>query len=271
MLQDSAPSPLIAAIIIPVAVALWAICLILAFGLPDYYRQLPGKVPAFYSAILRRNIVKWFFVTVIIQNYWLSAPYGRNWTYLWSSTHVSQWKIALLVVLFFVIVWAGILRLFAILSKAHSWILPVFAIGLGAPRWCQMFWGISNIGVYLPWAGGPEASALIGRSLWLWLGVLDSIQGAGLGMILLQTLTRMHVAFTLIGAQVLGSLATIAARATAPNNIGPGDVFPDFSSWRFGEDAEVFRKIYFYLGLGFQVLVCVGYFKFFRKEQLTKP
>ena len=167
---------------------------------------------------------------VIIQNYWLSAPYSRNWTYLWSSTHVSQWEIALLVILFFVIVWAGILRLFAILSKSHSWILPVFAIGVGAPRWCQMFWGISNIGVYLPWAGGPEASALMGSSLWLWLWVLDSIRGAGLGMILLQTLTRMHVAFTLIGAQVLGSLATIAARATAPNNIGPGDVFPDFSS-----------------------------------------
>jgi alpha-1,3-glucan synthase len=176
-----------------------------------------------------------------------------------------------LVVLFFIIIWAGILKLFAILSKEHSWILPVFAIGLGAPRWCQMFWGISNIGVYLPWTGGPEASALIGRSLWLWLGVLDSIQGVGLGMILLQTLTRMHVAFTLIGAQVFGSLATIAARATAPNNIGPGDVFPDFTSWRFGESAEVFGKIYFYVGLGFQILVCVGYLKFFRKEQLTKP
>jgi len=58
VLQDSALSPLIAAIIILVAVALWAIYLILAFGLPDYYRQLPGKVPAFYSTILRRNIVK---------------------------------------------------------------------------------------------------------------------------------------------------------------------------------------------------------------------
>ena len=64
-------------------------------------------------------------------------------------------------------------------------------------------------------------------------------------MILLQTLTRTHVAFMLIGAQDLGSSATIAPRATAPNNICLGDVFPDFSSWRFGDDAEVFRKIYF--------------------------
>ena len=108
-----------------------------------------------------------------------------------------------------------------------------------------MFWGISNIGVNLPWAGGPEASALLGRSLWLRLRVLDSIQGAGLGMILLQTLTRMHVAFALIGPQILGSLATIPARATAPNNIGPGDVFHDFSSWRLGDDGEVFRKYLF--------------------------
>ena len=90
-------------------------------------------------------------------------------------------------------------------------------------------------------------------------------------MILLQTLTRMHVAFTLIGAQILGSLATINARATVPNNIGPGGVFPNFGSWRLGDDGEVFRKIYFYVGLGFQILVCVGYFKYFRKKQLTKP
>ena len=42
----------------------------------------------------------------------------------------------------------------------------------------------------------------------------------------------MHIAFTLITAQVLGSLATIIARAIAPDNLGPGDVFPDFSFYR---------------------------------------
>ena len=83
-----------------------------------------------------------------------------------------------------------------------------------------MFWSTSSIGLYLPWAGGPIASALVSRSLWLWLGLLDTIQGVGFGMIFLQTLTRIHVAFTLIAAQVLGSIATIVARAGAPDAIG---------------------------------------------------
>lgn len=242
------------AITIPIAFMLWAIGLILFAGLPSYYRQAPGAVPSFYSSIGRRKIILWFFVTVLIQNYWLSAPYGRNWGYLWSSNHAKAWQIVLLVILFFVFVWAAFLWLFGILSKDHSWILPVFAIGLGAPRWCQMLWGISNIGQYVPWAGGPVASALVGRSLWLWLGVLDSLQGVGFGMILLQTLTRIHIAFTLIAAQVLGSIATILARATAPNKIGPGDVFPDFSAGF----SEGLGKAWFWVGLIFQLLICVG-------------
>ena len=104
-----------------------------------------------------------------------------------------------------------------------------------------MLWATSDIGIYLPWAGSPEASAILSRSLWLWLGVLDSIQGVGLGMVLLQTLMRMHVAFTLIGAQVLGSLDTIAARAAAPR-----DVFPDFSAFRWGDGGEVAAKSVFW-------------------------
>ena len=126
----------------------------------------------------------------------------------------------LLVLLFFVVLWIAILYVFVRLSKSHSWILPIFAIGLGAPRWCQIFWSTSSIGLYLPWTGGPVASALVSRSLWLWLGLLDTIQGVGFGMIFLQTLTRIHVAFTLLAAQVLGSVVTIVARATAPDATG---------------------------------------------------
>lgn len=85
-------------------------------------------------------------------------------------------------------------------SKTHTWLLPVFAVGLGAPRWCQvrifecsdisiligaqMLWGTSSLALYIPWAG--KAGPYLGTSLWLWLGVLDAIQGVGLGMILLQ-------------------------------------------------------------------------------------
>ena len=87
-------------------------------------------------------------------------------------------------------------------SKTHTWLLPVFAVGLGAPRWCQvcflilhiipvssisfmqMLWGTSSLALYVPWAG--RAGPYLSISLWLWLGVLDAIQGVGLGMILLQ-------------------------------------------------------------------------------------
>lgn len=116
---------------------------------------------------------------VFISNYWLSAPYGRNWLYLWSSKHAKVWQIILLVVLFFVVVWAAALWVFHVLSKRHAWFIPIFAIGLGAPRWAQILWATSNIGTYIPWAGGPVAGAILGRALWLWLGVLDSLQGIG--------------------------------------------------------------------------------------------
>ena len=75
------------------------------------------------------------------------------------------WAIVLLILLFFVVVWIGVLLFFGHLSSTHSWFIPIFAIGLGAPRWCQILWSNSNIGYYLPWAGGPVASALLGRAL----------------------------------------------------------------------------------------------------------
>lgn len=123
--------------------------------------------------------MQWFFYTVFIQNYWLSAPYGRNWLYLWSSEHAHAWQIISLVLIFLVVIWAIALWILGTLSKRHAWFVPIFAIGLGAPRWCQMLWSTSNIGAYVPWAGSPLASALLGRGLWLWLGVLDALQGVG--------------------------------------------------------------------------------------------
>jgi alpha-1,3-glucan synthase len=47
-----------------------------------------------------------------------------------------------------------------------------------------MLWGTSSLALYIPWAG--NAGPYLGLSLWLWLGVLDAVQGVGLGMILLQ-------------------------------------------------------------------------------------
>ncbi|KAH8691393.1 alpha-1,3-glucan synthase Ags2 [Talaromyces proteolyticus] len=256
----------ITAITVPIAMLLWSIGLLLVFGLPDYYRQTPGKVASFYKSVYRRKIILWFFVAVIIQNFFLSAPYGRNWSFLWSSNHASAWEIVLLVILFFVVVWSVLLGIMCYLSKSHSWILPVFAIGLGAPRWAQIWWGTSNVGQYIPWVSSYVSGALVSRSLWLWLGVLDSLQGVGFGMILLQTLTRLHICFVLLGAQVLGSIATIVARAAAPNKIGPGDISPDI-----GTGISNIWVPWFWVGLFFQILICGGFFLFFRKEQLSKP
>ncbi|KAF5017159.1 hypothetical protein F66182_10944, partial [Fusarium sp. NRRL 66182] len=180
--------------------------------------------------------------------------------------HASTWQIVLLVALFFVFVWGILLGIMFFLSKSHSWILPVFAIGLGAPRWAQIWWGTSNLGQYIPWAGSFVSGALVSRSLWLWLGVLDSLQGVGFGMILLQTLTRLHICFVLLGAQVLGSIATIVASAAAPNKIGPGDISPDI-----GTEVSSLWTAWFWVGLSFQLLICAGFFMFFRKEQLHKP
>ena len=117
------------------------------------------------------------------------------WPYLWSGDEPA-WQVGLLIPAFFVGVWAVFLFVIGLLSKKHSWILPIFAIGLGAPRWCQMLWGTTFIGYSLPWAdigNGVDrikTGLLLGKSLWLWLGVLDAIQGVGFGMLLLQVFHR---------------------------------------------------------------------------------
>ena len=253
---------------LPIAGFLWTLGLVAFTSLPPYYHQSPGKIPDFYRTLLSRKLILWFFVTVVLQNYFLSTPYGRNWEYLWSSTYAPHWAIGLLVLTFFVFIWIIFLFLFGRLSKKHSWILPIFAIGLGAPRWAQMLWGTSGIGLWVPWMpGGPVTGALAGRSVWLWLGLLDSIQGVGFGMILLQTLTRIHIAVTLMIAQLLGTAITLIAKATAPDRDGPGDVFPDFSAGVI----QGIVKPWFWIALVCQLIVPIGFFKFFRKEQLSKP
>jgi len=245
-----------------------AIGIILFYGLPDYYRQLPETIPGYYVSLFRRKTVLWFFVMVIIQNYWLSAPYGRSWEFLFSSKHVPGWAIFLLAVLFFVLLWSALLGVFAVFSNSHPWLLPIFAtgLGLGAPRWAQEFWGTSGLGLYLPWAGGPVASAIVSRCLWLWLGLLDTIQIVGVGMMLIATLTRQHVMGVLIASQIIGGLVTILARATSPNAVHAQGTFPDFTE---GSMSGLASK-YFWICLVFQLVIPLGFFKFFRKEQVSK-
>ncbi|KAK3367350.1 putative cell wall alpha-1, 3-glucan synthase [Lasiosphaeria ovina] len=259
--------PVVLVITVPIALIFWALGVISFIGLPDYYRQSPDKIPSFYMSLVRRHIVPWFFLTVIIQNYWLSTPYGRNWEFLFDTKYIPGYGVLLLALGFFVGLWAILLWVFSFFSKTHPWIVPLFGIGLGAPRWAQMLWGVSGIGLYLPWAGGAVGSAVLARCLWLWLGTLDAIQGVGLGMVLLLTLTRQHVAATLIGAQILGAGFTILARLTAPHKVLTDPVFPDFSEGVMPGIAKPF----FWVALVLQLILPIGFFKFFRKEQVAKP
>jgi alpha-1,3-glucan synthase len=259
--------PEILVITAPIAVVLWIIGIISFVGLPDYYRQSPDKIPSFYTSLIRRKIVPWFFLTVIIQNYWLSTPYGRTWEFLFISKHVPAWAVLALTAGFLIGLWCLLLWAFSFFSKSHPWIVPLFSIGLGAPRWAQMLWAVSGVGLYLPWAGTAVASAIVSRCLWLWLGLLDTIQGVGLGMVLLLTLTRQHVAATLFGAQFLGSVITILAKATAPDKDGAGTVFPDFSEGIM----PGISYPWFWVALALQLIIPIGFFKFFRKEQVAKP
>ncbi|ORY78163.1 cell wall alpha-1,3-glucan synthase ags1 [Protomyces lactucae-debilis] len=257
-------------IVLFLAVFMAATGLLLAKGLPDYYRQLPGRIPAFYISLVRRKLVLWFMVATILQNYWLSTLYGRSWRYLWSSPYINTGVIFALVIVFFLIIWGIILYGLAVISKTHSWTIPVVGIGLGAPRWAQMLWATSNIGQAMQWAG--QAGPYLGRCLWLWLGVLDAIQGVGIGMLLLQTLTRAHVATTLMAGQMLGAVAMLVGRASAPNAIGPADTFLDFATWTPSEEgAAIFASVSFWLCLFCQIVICIGYLVYFRKEQLSKP
>lgn len=260
-----------------IVIILWplaVLCVLFSFclyrGLPDFYRQVPPKVPNFTKTLFRRKLVLWFLASEVLRDYWLSGPYGRNWSFLWGS-HLPKWQIFLLVILFFVGVWGAMLLVLTHFSKTHTWLLPVFAVGLGAPRWCQMLWGTSSLALYIPWAG--SAGPYLGTSLWLWLGVLDAIQGVGLGMILLQTLSRLHVCATLAYAQVIGCICVMVARATAPNRIGPGSVFPDAAKWDFenGLKGSPMASAPFWLALICQVIIVFGYFWFYRKEQLARP
>ncbi|EPY52099.1 alpha-1,4-glucan synthase Ags1 [Schizosaccharomyces cryophilus OY26] len=262
-------SPAIPAITWPLSVVCIIISVILYKGLPQYYRQLSGTIPAFYKSLLRRKLVVWFCIAVFLQNFWLSTLNARSWSYFWDLGEIPQWQMFLLMIAFFIVLWALLLGVLAWIARTHSWIICVFGVGLGAPRWVQTFWATSNIGLYLPWAG--RAGPYLGRTLWLWLGVLDSVQNVGIGMILLQTLTRRHVASTLMTGQIIGAVATMIGRAGAPNRLGPANVFIDFTQWSRGDGSAILASAPFWICIICQLAICVGFLAFFRRENLNRP
>ncbi|KAF8892560.1 glycoside hydrolase family 13 and glycosyltransferase family 5 protein [Infundibulicybe gibba] len=254
--DDFVPPWWIVLILWPLAFMSFAFAYLMLYGLPEYYRQTPRKssLPSNAFPTKARTLV----------------PFLGN-----SARLLAEWgtlmDILILVITFFVFVWGAVLLVLTHFSKTHTWLLPVFAVGLGAPRWCQMLWGTSSLALYIPWAG--RSGPYLGVSLWLWLGVLDAVQGVGLGMILLQTLSRLHVCATLAFSQIIGSICVMVARATAPNRIGPATVFPDAAKWDFSDGlrGSPFAVPLFWIALFSQLIIVFGYFWFYRKEQLSRP
>lgn len=58
----------------------------------------------------------------------------------------------------------------------------------------------------------------------------------------------------------------MVGRAVAPNRIGPGPISPDISG-----GISTIWQAWFWIGLAFNLFICVGFYKFYRKEQLQKP
>jgi alpha-1,3-glucan synthase len=157
---------------------------------------------------------------------------------------------------------------FSKLCKKHSWVLPIFAIGLGSPRWCQIVWVTSRLGLFLPWLSSSVISSLATRSLWLWLGVLDNIQGLGIGVMLLQTLTRHHASFVLVCAQVAGSMFAILGHYIGP---APIDLFPNLIAVESLTQLLKFSTSWFGVAFVLEALVCGMLFLSYRREQLWRP
>ena len=69
-----------------------------------------------------------------------------------------------------------------------------------------------------------------------------------------------------MAAQIIGSIATIIARADGLNSVGPGPTFPNIAGGLSG-----LGNAWFWICLLFQLAIPIGYFRYFRKEQLSKP
>ena len=140
----------------PLSVMSFVFAYLMLYGLPECYRQTPPKVPNFLRTLFRRKLVLWFLGSEILRDYWLSGvrlspfsspamdtdglvfqPHGRNWGFLWSS-RIPELQILPVVIASFIGVWGLLLDILTHFSETHTWLLPVFAVDLGAPRWCQV-------------------------------------------------------------------------------------------------------------------------------------
>lgn len=60
-------------IVWPLACVSFLFAYVMLYGLPEYYRQTPPKVPHFFKTLFRRKLVLWFLASEILRDYWLSG------------------------------------------------------------------------------------------------------------------------------------------------------------------------------------------------------
>jgi len=265
---------------------------LLMAGLPTLYRRVPGHIPKFYSSLVRRPVSMHYLFSTFVQSISLSAPLmAQSWLFLFSSRHAPDFIIGFLV-MFAIISYMCLARRGAQYSVLHGhWILPVVSFTSSCiihPRWAQLFWSISRTGLSIPWVlipyylenrlqmvYSPLLSAVIIRSLWLYLGVFDLLVGIGNGLALMQTLPRQHVLFVSILAQVVGSVGMMVSRAKilAQEDGHAGlveglkilpQVFPDMSK-------DTTASCAFWGIFVLQSSVALGWMRWFQGAQLQKP
>ncbi|WBW72795.1 prospore membrane alpha-1,3-glucan synthase Mok12 [Schizosaccharomyces osmophilus] len=246
------------------SVACFCLAYVTFVGLPTYYRQSPSIIPAFYRSLSKRSIVLWFFIAQILSNYWLAVPYGQAWRFFWNTSHTPFWGIVVLLLIFFIAVWIIVLYGIKFLSLNNVWFPVIFGLGLLCPRWCLEFWSSSGLGLNLPWAG--RIAPVLTKLIWLYLALWDGIQGIGIGVMLLQTLARDHVAFTLMLSQVVSSLTIMVAKPTIPVS---DKVFPNLGAWNPSEGPGPCSSPCFYIALICQIIAIGGLFYYYRKSQLA--
>ena len=285
-----------------IACVMWLVGFSLWAGLPSYYRQAPGKVPSFYKTLFRRKIIvvskplnrslrcsiDTGLVVLLHGHSSELLAFGTVWSQLalplvkptrlcLENSHrcgsLLPWRLG----------WIPLplqhplqtsfmdlahlrhrLRSAQVVSNAVVHVQYRHVRSMGWRPRSQCLCRSSPVALARRFGRPSRRRQVQSSPTTLFLLLTAS---SGFGMILLNTLTRFHIAFTLIAAQVLGSIATILARATAPNKIGPGDVFPDFSAGY----SEGLSKAWFWIALIFQLSINLICFLFFRKEQLAKP
>ncbi|KAI8902926.1 hypothetical protein BC833DRAFT_571187 [Globomyces pollinis-pini] len=174
-------------ICVPFSALLGMYFILLYAGLPKFYSFTPPSIPNFIRTLFRRNMVLWYWLSEFVKGYWLNGVYGRNLEYFWSR-QIPVWS-SVVIIIALGALGATLMTMIAIASKRHTWLLPVFSVGLLSPRWAQISFSLSATGLSLYW--GRVYSEYIAASVWMWLGVLDSIQAVGISIMLLQVMINM--------------------------------------------------------------------------------